>query len=292
MKSLDNEKYVLDSFQIGAEFELWGKRWKVMNAGKPRTQGGSGEPKTDVYVFIVSEPLYMGRSEGKELKISIKRSNYNFVENKLSMPRLADIMGEEIARDAIGKGICKLIRENTEELSKDMVVKENVVRKKGEEPCTQYKLGWRLDMTNKPNGKRSFLFPLTNKQKKEMLTGECLDARKRDAVVNGKVIKDSGVANCFLEMDLDRPMTPQAIIDKLEVITDDFVEKHQFDIYGTIKAVNYFSNGKYEHARPLVMFVEYEKMWDGSMRPTIQFDPETTLQVNSTDRAKVLKEII
>lgn len=292
MKSLDNEKYVLDSFQIGDEFELWGKKWKVTNAGKPRTQGGSGEPKTDVFVSIISEPIYMGMREYREIKISIKRSDYNFVENKLSMSRLADIMGEETAKDAIGKGVEKLINENYKALYNDMVVKENVIRKRGEEPCMQYKLGWRLDMTNKPNGNRSFLFPLTNKQKKEILTGECLDTRKRDAVVNGKIIKGSGVANCFLEIDLNGPTTPQEIIEKCIPITENFVEQNQFDIYGTIKAVNYFSNGKYEHARPLVMFVEYAKMPDGHMQPDINFDIDTTLMVNSTDRAKILKEMI
>lgn len=286
MKSLDNEKYVAESFVIGSNFEMEGKVWTIMNSGKPRTQGGSGEPKTDTYVAIKSE------NETREYKISIKRSDYNFVENKLSMKRLAEIMGEDTAKKVIEEGIANLVKNNAESLYEDMVVKENVVRAKGEEPTTRFKLGWRLDMTNKENGKRSFLFPLTNKQKKEMLTGECLEGRKRNAVVNGVVIKDSGVANYLLEMDLECVVNPIDIIEKCVPITEDFVKENNFEIYGTIKAVNYFTNGKYEHARPLVMYVDYEKMQDGTYKPMLGFDKETTLKMNSTDRAKVIEEMI
>lgn len=286
MKSLDNEKYVAESFVIGSNFEMEGKVWTIMNSGKPRTQGGSGEPKTDTYVAIKSE------NETREYKISIKRSDYNFVENKLSMKRIAEIMGEDTAKKVIEEGIANLVKNNAESLYDDMVVKENVVRAKGEEPTTRFKLGWRLDMTNKENGKRSFLFPLTNKQKKEMFTGECLEERKRNAVVNGVVIKDSGVANYLLEMDLECVVNPIDIIEKCVPITEDFVKENNFEIYGTIKAVNYFTNGKYEHARPLVMYVDYEKMQDGTYKPMMGFDKETTLKMNSTDRAKVIEEMI
>ena len=49
-KSLNNEKYVMETFKEGTRFLRGDNEWVVDICGKPVVQFGGGEPKTDVFV--------------------------------------------------------------------------------------------------------------------------------------------------------------------------------------------------------------------------------------------------
>ena len=65
---------------VGTELTVDGKHYVVTENGKPSC--GSGEPKTDAYARAVADD-----GTTREFKISVKASNADFFENKISAAR-------------------------------------------------------------------------------------------------------------------------------------------------------------------------------------------------------------
>ena len=75
------ERILQEKFLVGSKITYLDKIFTIINAGKPSTP--RGEPKTDIFIQIKSS-----ENDIKELKISIKMDNYEFIQNTLSYKSL------------------------------------------------------------------------------------------------------------------------------------------------------------------------------------------------------------
>ena len=255
MRSIQNEENVIKVFNAVPIFTYNDKEYRLLVCGKPRSQTGSGEPKTDIYTKFIVDGVDI-----EEIKISLKQTDYEFLENKIRFERFEALVGKGNGEKKVREIVETIFKQDLHGFEKSSIPQDDVIRHPGEAPCTKYLLGYRLDITNKKCANRSCPLNLTLNEKKEIFTGATLDEGKRNAVVNGMVIKDSGVANMFLEMNVSGEETPQEILDRCRSFDDDSLYE-DFEPVGTLKAVNYFSNGKYEHRR-LAVCVEYS--YDGT----------------------------
>ena len=129
-------------------------------------------------------------------------------------------------------------------------------------------LGWKFELLNKSSGDLSGKMKLTEEQVIDVYAGSNLAEDKRNAMVNGKVIKDSGVANYIL-MDEDIN-SAQDIIDKMIPIKD-YVKMHP-DIYFACKALNYRTFAeKWDGNRPLSVQVNWSAE-QNKLIPELVFD--------------------
>ena len=94
----------------------------------------------------------------------------------------------------------------------------------------------------------------SEEQKAEIFLGTNLSFKKRNAIVNGKVVENSGVANRIL-IDSENYSTAQEIIDGLIKIED-----YHPEYFLAFKAVNYNSlEDKIDGNRPLAVWVNWKK---------------------------------
>lgn len=81
------ERYICNLFSIGNSFNYSGVTYAVEFVGNPTCS--YGEPKTDIYVMASSF------RSNREFKISFKKSNADFLENKMNSERARQLFGEE-----------------------------------------------------------------------------------------------------------------------------------------------------------------------------------------------------
>lgn len=96
-------------------------------------------------------------------------------------------------------------------------------------------LGWKFELLNKNSGDLSGKMLLTEEQVIDVYAGSNLADDKRNAMVSGQVIENSGIANYIL-MD-ENVNSAQDVIDKMVPIKE-YVKMHP-DIYFACKALNY-----------------------------------------------------
>ena len=99
---IEAEEVVRKFFPKGTTFDYEGEEYMVIDSGKPLPQKGKGEPKTDIYVCAQSE------GTTKEFKISYKKKNADFLENKMKSDRAEQIFGANWK---------EIIEENTKRIS-------------------------------------------------------------------------------------------------------------------------------------------------------------------------------
>lgn len=183
---LQKENSVLGLFREGEMVEYNGRSYCVKTADKPFSQDNKGEPKTDVYVLL--EDRLSG--ESKEIKISYKSENYQFLENKMSASRFFSIFNKEEQKEIISL-IPKNDRVNREfEISTSDLLNEE----------TRLTLGYRLDiMASDATG----YMPITVSEETmaEILGGAKLEETKRNGIIHGETVENSGVANYILVGD-------------------------------------------------------------------------------------------
>lgn len=83
----DAERRILAFMAEGTEFVFQEKNYKIILSGKPTCH--KGEPKTDIYILAESS------SDKVEIKISYKKENADFIENKMSADRAEQLFGED-----------------------------------------------------------------------------------------------------------------------------------------------------------------------------------------------------
>lgn len=224
---IEAEEVIRRYFPAGTTFVYDGTEYTVTDSGKPLPQKGKGEPKTDIYICAESEVAT------KEFKISYKKTNADFLENKMKSDRAEQIFGEDWK---------EIIENNTKRIA-DKFEEAPVLfmdQRKKTEPGSMT-LGWRFELFNKPQGELSGkMEDMTTQQVYEVYAGEKLEERKRDAKVNGRVIPNSGVADYILVTD--EVESAQDIIDRMQPIGE-YVEENP-DVYFGCKALNYRSKKK------------------------------------------------
>lgn len=247
-----NEHKILKMLEMCRGFNYNDKYYEIKVIGKPSSV--SGEPKTDIYIYAESE------DDDIEFKISFKQQNYEFLENKISAVRAKEIFGddwEEIIKDSI-----EGIKENF--LDKKLIYKS----KYGKTNKGSFTLGWKFELLNVPSGALSGEILLSDEQLYDVYAGSNLPTDKKDAMVNGQRIEDSGIANCILIDD-----NYDSVEDMLSQVIgiDEFIENHR-NIYFACKALNYRSfEDKYDGNRPLSVYVDW-KITDGKLDGELCFD--------------------
>lgn len=228
----DAERGILAFMTEETEFVFQNKKYKVILSGKPTCH--KGEPKTDIYILAESE------YDKVEIKISYKKENADFIENKMSAERAKQLFG--INWEVIIEQSTTAIRDKFEER---MLIYKNKFKRTEKGAIT---LGWKFELLNKNSGELSGKMLLTEEQVIDVYAGSNLSEDKRNAMVCGRVIENSGIANYIL-MDED-VHSAQDVIDKMIPITE-YVELHP-NIYFACKALNYRTfAGKWDGDRPL-----------------------------------------
>lgn len=248
----DAERRILAFMSVGTEFVFEDREYKVILSGKPTCQ--KGEPKTDIYILAEST------SDKVEIKISYKKENADFIENK---------MGSERAEQLFGDVWPEVIEQSTtairDRFAERMLIYKN---KAGRVEKGSITIGWKFELLNKSGGDLSGKMLLTDDQVVDVYAGSNLSDDKRNATVNGKVIENSGIANYIL-MD-ESVASAQEVIDKMIPIKD-YVMMHP-EIYFACKALNYRTFAKkWDGNRPLSVQVEWSEI-DNKLVPRIVFD--------------------
>lgn len=258
---------------MGTTFDYDGARYETVCSGKPSSNGG--EPKTDVYI---KARALDSKHDDIELKLSCKKDNARFLENKITAERAKEILGDDYADD---------IRKSCETLLPLLSEREKVTTEKKGRVEPGLTLGWRADILLGKSGKLSTPLNMTDEELLEVYSGGSLPKSKRDATVNGEVIPSSGVANQYYQSS-DAPDSPQSVIDRL-VPLDKYIKEKKPEVYLALKAVNYrIDKNKYEK-RPLAVSVKYDADDNGMLRSHIDMsNPLQTSSIESFEAAKSL----
>ena len=262
----DFERRMLSYFQRGTEILHNGKRMIVEEAGKPPCS--YGEPKTDVYVAARSNYGI------EEIKISYKKENANFLENKMNSERAEQLFGPDWR---------KIIEDSTSGIRSQFEQRMRVYKEKFRKiEKGAITLGWKFELLNKPGGELSGEMCLSRQQLYDVYAGTNLSPDKRNAYVNGRLIRNSGIAEYILVSDTAR--SAQDVIDRMVPIGD-YIERHP-KIYFACKALNYRTYyRKYDGNRPLAVQVDWNIV-NGKLSSSLIFD--APLEANGDEMASRL----
>ncbi len=204
----DAERRIKGLMSEGTVFKFQGRQYRIIMSDKPTCS--KGEPKTDIYILAEND-----KSEIIEIKISYKKENADFIENKMSAERAEQLFGSE----------WEVVIENSTTAIKDrfaerMLIYRNRFKRTNKGAIT---LGWKFELMNKNSGDLSGKMILTEEQVIDVYAGNNLSDDKRNASVCGNIIPDSGVANYIL---IDESVkTAQEVIDKMIPIQE-YVRNH------------------------------------------------------------------
>lgn len=274
------ERKIKALFPINSDFIYRGTHYTVKECGKPTCR--AGEPKTDIYILADDDC-----GSTVEFKISYKKENADFIENKTNSERAEAIFGENWK---------DIIIAATKSIS-DAFDKKHLIFKKKEGRTEEgaITLGWKYELLNKSGGELSGIVDLTTEQIIDVYAGTNLPKDKRDALVNGTVIPNSGIAtHLLMENNL---ANSQQVMDDIYTI-EEYVSEHP-TVYFACKALNYRTKAKkWDGNRPLSVYVDwsvkkgklaYEMVYDnpllikGDEVAKNLIDALTQLGINTTD---------
>ncbi len=232
----------------------------------------NGEPKTDVYIS--------GKDSNNnviELKISIKQSNADFLENKMSHERAEQLFGTDWKNLIIS--MTTSIKNEFE--NKKLIFKDKYRRtEKG-----AFTLGWKFELLNKCGGELSK--EISPDILYEIYAGTSLNDDKKNAIVNGRRIDNSGIANLILEVDVQNPFSNlQEVINELKTIDSYILTNSR--VFFACKALNLRTkaNGnigtfKFDGNRPLSVYVDWSVNNNNKLVGTLNFQNPLTTRGNS-----------
>ena len=247
-----SEAHVCCLFPANTQFIYNGENYSVVLSGKPRPS--RGECKTDVYIHAKKD-----NGEVKIFKISVKQTNADFLENKMSLERAKEIFGAD-AQSIISKSILTI----KNSFEQDYMVCFNKYRRT---EAKTIKLGWKFELLWVESGDKSGLMSLTETQKLDVLAGIHLSDDKKDCLVDDHYIKNSGVADYMLVVDPDH--LPKSANECMASIQDIREYARKVNMYFACKALNYRAvANKWDGDRPLSVYVDWNIV-DGKLTPSI-----------------------
>lgn len=208
------EHKVISLFSPGTKFNWNNEDYTVVFSDKPQAKGG--EPKTDVYIRASKNT---DSEKYIELKISCKLFGTNeFQENKITADRAKQIWGENWSN--ILTNAFKEIRDkfyNTEVY---------FPLGSGRTKETQFTNGWKVEIASKSR-KLSCPLNLTDQKIRDYIyKGTSLDDSKKNALVNGKIITNSGVAEYMLVTTPESINSTSDVLEKIILIDDYEIVPH------------------------------------------------------------------
>lgn len=238
-KFSNTETLIKDLFKENSCFNFENQKWTVLECAKPRPS--RGECKTDIYLLVKSD------KETKEIKISIKQDNADFLENKIKYERAKEIFGKDVdfilinSINSIKKAFVDqfIVYFNRHKRTKEIVIK----------------LGWKFELMNKKSGDLSGELILTDKQREDIYSGINLPSDKKNASVNGRIIENSGVAEYIMVVNQNTDYTLQYCIDNMQPIKQYICGRK---IFFACKALNYrLTDSKWDGNRPLAVYINW-----------------------------------
>lgn len=249
------EQSIIDLFKKEKSFYFKEKKYNVDIVGKPRPSCGGGEPKTDVYIKGINS------NESIEIKISVKMKHKNeWQESKVTKERAEAIFGEDWS---------KIIQQTTLKI-KDKFLQRTLLYKEqnGTTKKDSVTMGWRLEITNKPRNLSAKIALSDEEIKDYIYMGTNLSEEKRNCLVDGTLIQNSGVAEYILYIEQEDVTSTKNILDRLIPIKDMTVPP----TYLTFIANNYrMGEDKTDGSRPLAVYVDWKEK-GGKIEPTLCFD--------------------
>lgn len=250
------EDHIVNTFRNNRLFTYDGKICEVLEAGKPRPQSAGGECKTDVFVRA------MVQDTGNEfdLKISVKNINKEFLGNKLK---------SEDLEAYLGPGWEDILIEATTSI-RDVFENRVLMYASGRHPIkpNSITVGWKLEIADEPRA-LSAPIPLSDRQIRDYVyKGTNLTWDKKDSVVNGRVIPNSGEAEYLIVTCIEDIRTSDDVIEQMELIDDADIG----DTYFIFTANNYRTDvQKADGPRFLAVRIEWG-VDNGRMIPTFHYD--------------------
>lgn len=236
----DEERRIKGLLSVGSSFNKNGESYTIEFCGKPTCS--KGEPKTDIYTIARNN----NTKKIKELKISFKKKNADFLENKINPKRAEQILGVNWSN---------IISESTGSISENFDRKHLIYKAGfGRTEEGSFTLGWKFEFLNKIGGDLSGKIKLTKEQMVDIYAGTNLAEDKRHAFVNGRKIQNSGIANYILINE--NVNTTQEVINSI-ISINKYVDLNP-SIYFACKALNYRSfSKKWDGNRPLAVFIRW-----------------------------------
>lgn len=259
------ERQIQKHFVVGNRIQFQNHTYEIRTVGKPTCP--SGEPKTDIYILLVD----CSNDTPCEIKISYKKSNADFLENKIKAERAEQLFGNDW-RDIIQKSTMQ-IQHRFE--NKKLIFKSKFGRtEKG-----AITLGWKFELMNKLSGELSGQIILSHQQYQDVLSGNNLSIDKKNASVNGKIIQNSGVANYILIGDYFN--NAEDVLGHLKSIGE-YIRDYP-NIYFACKALNYRTfDKKFDGDRPLAVQVEWT-IKNGKLHPNLKFNQPLEFNGNAVN---------
>jgi hypothetical protein len=274
------ERGILNLCTPGKIFDFEGSKYKIIRSGKPMPSLG-GECKTDVYIQV--ENLF--DNSIREFKISIKQTNADFLENKITKDRALQIFGPQFS-EIIIISIEKL-REYFE--SEDLIFFES----KGKTEAKSIKMGWRFELFLSKQGNKSERMSLNNEQKIDVFAGTNLSKDKKDSIVTGEVIPNSGVANFVLVVDETSEISTN-LGEYLEQLIPIELFAKENEIFFGCKALNYRAGKKkgkkWEGDRSLSVYVEWNLSSENKLSGGLTFSKP--LEITGNQIGEKLNQIL
>lgn len=241
-------------FESGRRFRFRGRDLVVLFSEKPTC--AEGEPKTDVFVRCLDES-----SRVVDIKISYKKVNADFIENKMTAER---------AQEIFGPGWVSRITQATDVI-RDGLARRRLIFKTAamHAQAGSITVGWKFELLWRHSGDLSGSIALSTEEKRDVFAGCNLPQDKRDAYVGEQIISNSGIADYILVSD--RLVDLQETVDCLIPVEDFAVSA---DVYFACKALNlrtYDTPPKWDGNRPLAVQVDWE-VREGRLTPFLDYD--------------------
>lgn len=231
MSAQENELRLIRIFQPGTNFiYLDGQEYISEICSKPYPQTPGGEPITDVYLQARS----ITSNNVLNLKISLKKVGWEFIKNHMSESDFNDIFFDDIDNQIqfyLNQSQRLLMNIPVIDLGND----NKINRKMNNGSIT---LGWEMMISNRPRGLSLGILP--DHYVREAILGEHMEERRRNAVVNGEIVNNSGIPTHVLEMDIDENTTREQIFQGLMTV-EEFIFQYQNNLNVILKANNYRS---------------------------------------------------
>ena len=237
------EKIILNKFNEGKEIEFEKETWKIEKKGKPRPNDERGECKTDIFLEISK------LNKNRQIKISLKLENYEFLENKINKSRALQILGPD-ALKIISTASKNIKGKFIKSLESQSLSAQN-----------KFTLGWKIEIFKDTKRKLAAELNLNSSQKIDILSGSNLTEEKKNGRIGNEIIKDSGVPNYILVIppseDRITKLSPSKILNSLQPI-DKYC--NEIKINAGFTALNYrLDEDKWDGNRPLAVSVNWGK---------------------------------
>mgnify|MGYP001180306978 CR=1 FL=1 len=270
----ESEKYIRKII-TDSEFIFEGEKYVADLVAKPIVEGGGGETKTDAYIVARNTESQKTR----EIKITFKKPNFSFVENKIKAERAAKIYGKNWSNITQGQ-----IKEIKNEFQKKPLF---YFEKTGRVERGSITLGWRYEMEDE--GSRKLGVKIKQNIAEQVWANKNASSKYRDGVVDKKIVPMSGVPNYYLNKNPSELLTVDDIFPNLKPMSELF--KTHSNITAAFLAQNFRShkNKQEGNKRHLAVWVVF-KVENGKLDCELVFD--RPLQMESGHALKNLEECL